>query len=45
MLVLYKIGALLCLAAFYGIYFGKMILQRRQGIKTDQIGKGNKPKE
>lgn len=44
MLVLYKIGALLCLAAFYGIYFGKMILQRRQGIKTDQIGKGNKPK-
>lgn len=44
MLVLYKVGALLCLAAFYGIYFGKMILQRRQGIKTDQIGKGDKPK-
>lgn len=40
---LYKIGALFCLAAFYTIYFGKMIAQRKKGIKTDQIGKGDKP--
>lgn len=28
------------LAAFYIVYFGKMILQRRRGINTDQIAKG-----
>lgn len=25
---------------FYGIYFGKMIIQKRQGIQTRQLGKG-----
>lgn len=25
--------------------FSKMILQRRGGVKTDQIGKGNKPRK
>ena len=32
-------------AAFYVAYFTKMILQRRGGVKTDQIGKGNKPRK
>ena len=32
--------ALVCLAIFYGCYFGKMLLQKKQGIQTDQIGKG-----
>ena len=40
--MLYRIFALLCLAVFYGIYLLKMLRQRRQGIKTDQMGVGNK---
>ncbi|MCI2055755.1 MAG: isoprenylcysteine carboxylmethyltransferase family protein [Oscillibacter sp.] len=32
------------LAAFYIIYFGKLIAQRRRGIRTHQIGKGQKPR-
>ena len=32
--------ALACLAIFYGCYFGKMLLQKRKGIQTYQIGKG-----
>ena len=31
---------LIILAAFYGCYFTKMLLQRRKGIMTDQMGKG-----
>ena len=31
--------ALLVLAIFYGIYFTKMYLQKRQGIRTHQIGR------
>lgn len=30
---------LLVLALFYGIYFAKMLAQKRQGIQTNQIGK------
>ncbi len=33
------------IVAFYLIYFGKMILQRKQGIITNQMAKGNKSKE
>lgn len=40
-----QIAALAVMAAFYAAYFTKMILQRRHGVKTDQIGKGNKPKK
>ena len=36
----YKILALLIIVLFYSIYFGKMIIQKRQGIKTRQLGKG-----
>ena len=35
----YQIIALAILAAFYAVYFGKMLSQRKQGIRTDQIGK------
>lgn len=35
-----KIIGILILAAFYGCYFGKMLHQRKQGISTDQMGKG-----
>lgn len=36
----YKISALLILAVFYAIYFGKIVLQKKKGIKTDQIAAG-----
>ena len=31
--------ALIVLAAFYGIYFGKVLAQKRRGIQTRQIGR------
>lgn len=34
----YKILALIVLAVFYSIYYIKMLLQKKQGIKTNQIG-------
>ncbi len=34
----YKIFALLILGVFYGIYFTKMYIQKKHGIKTNQIG-------
>lgn len=38
--MLYKVLALICVAFFYGIYFAKMIVQRRRGIETNQMAKG-----
>ena len=35
-----KIATLSFMAVFYICYFAKMISQRKQGIKTDQLGKG-----
>ena len=35
----YPVLALLVLAVFYGIYFGKMLMQKQQGIRTHQIGR------
>lgn len=32
----------LILALFYAVYIGKMLLQRRKGIQTDQMAKGKK---
>ena len=43
-MMLPKIIAIALLAIFYAAYFGKKVLQRRQGITTNQIGIGNKPK-
>ena len=40
----FQIMALIILLMFYTIYVGKMIIQRKKGIKTDQMGKGSKPK-
>ena len=39
-----KIVGALILATFYTIYLGKMFLQKKQGIQTDQMAKG-KPKD
>ncbi len=38
--MIFKIIAIIILLAFYGCYFGKMILQRKKGIQTDHMGKG-----
>lgn len=35
----YKLLALIVVAIFYGIYFGKMLVQKRHGIRTHQIGR------
>lgn len=37
--------ALLLLAVFYAAYFVKLLLQKRNGVTTDQIGRGRKPKK
>ncbi len=36
----FKLISVASLIAFYGCYFIKMFLQKKQGIQTDQIGKG-----
>lgn len=38
----FQIIAIVFLLIFYGFYFGKMIIQKRKGIQTDQLGKGKK---
>lgn len=39
---LYQISTIIVMAVFYFTYFMKMYLQRRQGIVTNQLGKGKK---
>ena len=43
--MIYQIIAILILTAFYTFYFAKLVFQRRQSIKTNQMGIGNKPKK
>lgn len=38
--MIWQLAALLIWLAFYGIYLGKMLVQRKQGIRTDQIARG-----
>ena len=40
-----KITAIVIMAVFYSAYLGKKSAQRRQGITTNQIGKGDKPRK
>ncbi len=42
--MIFKFFALLIMVLFYSIYFGKMIIQKRQGIQTRQLGKCKNPK-
>lgn len=41
----FQLGAIAVLLVFYGCYLGKMAAQRRQGIQTDQMGKGKAGKD
>jgi len=43
--MIFQIFAIVVLIWFYSIYIGKMILQKRGGIQTDQIAKGQKSKD
>ena len=36
----FKIAVMILMAVFYACYFMKMISQKKQGINTDQLGKG-----
>ncbi len=40
----FQFTAMTSLVVFYLIYIGKMLLQKRKGIQTDQMAKGEKPK-
>ena len=40
--VIFQVLAIVILIGFYSIYIGKMILQKRSGIRTDQMAKGKK---
>ncbi|MCI8464819.1 MAG: isoprenylcysteine carboxylmethyltransferase family protein [Lachnospiraceae bacterium] len=40
--MIFQAGGVFVLLAFYGIYFGKAMAQRRKGIRTDQIARGKK---
>ena len=42
--IIFQIVAILILIFFYAIYIGKMVIQRRKGIQTDQIARGQKEK-
>ena len=43
--MIYQICALLILLFFYTCYLGKIIIQKKQSIKTNQVGTGNKTKK
>ena len=43
--MIYQIVAILILAAFYSFYIAKIIIQKKQSIKTNQMGIGNKPRK
>ncbi len=41
----YQYTAIMILILFYGIYIGKIIIQRKKGIQTDQMARGKKGKQ
>ena len=41
----FQAGSIVLLLVFYGIYFGKMLGQKKKGIRTNQIAKGDKAEE
>ena len=38
--MIYQVWGVFILSAFYGSYFAKMAVQKKKGIRTDQIGEG-----
>lgn len=42
--MIYRIIAMVIIATFYAFYFAKLMIMKKQFIKTNQMGIGNKPK-
>ena len=43
--MIYQGIAIFLLIAFYTFYIAKLVIQKKQSIKTNQMGMGNKPKK
>lgn len=43
--MIYQVIAILILVTFYTFYFAKIVIQKKQSIKTNQMGVGNKLKK
>ena len=43
--MIYQVIAILIMIIFYTFYFAKIIILKKQSIKTNQMGIGNKPKK
>lgn len=43
--MVYQITAIIILFLFYSAYFAKIMFQKKQSIKTNQMGVGNKPRK
>lgn len=43
--MIFQTSAMILLLAFYTFYIAKLIIQKKQSIKTNQMGTGNKPKK
>ena len=43
--MIYQITAILILLSFYTFYLAKIVIQKKQAIKTNQMGSGNKPRK
>lgn len=43
--MIYQLSSILILSIFYIFYFAKILIQKKQSIKTNQMGIGNKPKK
>lgn len=43
--MIYQITAILILLSFYTFYLAKIVIQKKQAIKTNQMGIGNKPRK
>lgn len=43
--MIYQVIAILILVTFYTFYFAKIVIQKKQSIKTNQMGVGNKPQK
>lgn len=43
--MIYRIIAIVIIASFYTFYFAKLVILKKQSIKTNQMGIGNKPKK
>ncbi|MBR5799753.1 MAG: isoprenylcysteine carboxylmethyltransferase family protein [Lachnospiraceae bacterium] len=43
--MIYQVIAIMIMGSFYAFYFAKIWMQKKQSIKTNQMGVGNKPKK